>query len=302
MTTPGGLSGASRTGSRSTSLEIALPRGSKLIHFYGIVPISSTGVEGRLPAYGNSYFAVAAPIVKTPEQPVVIARDRDGVIALTVEVAEPRVQAGKIEIHRAPSSHRTSTVEMMGPPVTTIDASLGVRADGKIRWELDDTVPGVNWRSVFYRAVAYGATDRSRGEYGGKSLSSRAVEVVPTTTIPPSLSDIQIEDIAGFPDHRLVSFLTDVTLARTPIGVHTLVVRTVALDASVATRRVAADVLPLFTTTPTPSEQSDSIYRFDPVNPRSGRTYAWVQRDVRAVIVEVMDPKGGTYRLTKEVV
>jgi hypothetical protein len=283
------------------SLEIALPRGSRLIHFYGIVPISSTGVEGTLPASANNYFAVAAPIVKTPEQPIVIARDRGGGVALTVEVAEPRVQAGKIEVYRAPSRHRAATIETMGPPVATVDASLGIRADGLIRWELDDATPGVPWQSTFYRAVAYGETVRDRGEYGGRSLPSRSVEVVPSSALPPSLTDLQVEDLAAHPDHRLVSFVSTATLARTPYGAHAFMVQTIGLDARVATRRMAADELPLFSALPTPGEQPDTIFRFDPTNPRGGRTYAWILRDVQAVVVEVRDPAGRSTQASWEV-
>jgi hypothetical protein len=279
------------------SLEIALPRGSNLIHFYGVVPISSTGVEGTLPASGNSYFAVAAPVVRTPEQPFVTARDQAGSVELTVEVDETRVPVGRIEVYRAPSKHRSATVDMMGPPLATLDASLGVRVGGRIRWELEDPTPGVPWQSVFYRAVAFGATDAVRGEYGGRSLPSRAVEVIPTSPAPPSLSDLQVEDPAGEPNPRLVSFLTDVTLARMPLGVHTFTVQTIGPDGSVATRRVTGDAIGLFTALPTSDDQPDSIFRFDPTNPRAGRTYAWVPREIRAVQVEVMDPYGRTARL-----
>jgi len=285
----------------AASLEIELPRGSNLIHFYGVVPISSTGVEGTLPASGNSYFAVAAPTVRIPEQPFVAARDRGGAVELSVEADETRVLAGRIEIYRAPSKHRSATVDMMGPPLAALDASLGVRAGGKIRWELEDPTPGVPWQSVFYRVAAFGATDAARGEYSGRSLPSRAVEVVPTSPAPPPLSDLQVEDISGEPDQRLVSFLTDVSLARMPLGVHTFTVQTVGLDGSIATRRITGDAMGLFSALPPSAEQPDSIFRFDPANPRAGRTYAWVSRELRGVLIEVMDPYGRTARLSQEV-
>jgi hypothetical protein len=281
------------------SLEVALPRGSKLIHFYGVVPISSTGVEGSLPASGNSYFAVASPVVKTPEVPRVVARDAGGVVSIRVEAPELRVQVGRIEIFRAPSRHRAVSVEDSGPPIASVDASLGVRSGGIIRWEISDPSPGPAWQSVYYRAVAYGVADRTRGEYGGKSLPSPAIEVVPSSPLPPPVSDLTVEDIPEEPDYRLVSFLSDVTLARTPRGVHSFAVQTVELDASVTTRRAVADSLQLVSATlPGPDEQPDSIFRFDPVNPRAGRTYAWVPRDLRGVTVEITDPANRTTRRT----
>jgi hypothetical protein len=285
----------------ANSLEIELPRGSKLIHFYGVIPINAAGVEGTLPVSGNAYFAVAAPLIRIPEIPILIARDRGGVVSLLVEVSEFRVQAERIEIYRAPSRHRAVATEHAGPPVLISDESTGVRSGGSIRWTLEDSDPGAAWQSVFYRAVAYGKSELIRGEYGGVSPSSPAIEVVPGSPLPPPLSDLQIEDVATEPNHRLVSFDTRVTLARTPYGLHVFAVQTIGQDATVVTRRTAADSLPLIgTTLPTPAEQPDSIFRFDSVNPRSGRTYAWVPKHIRAVVVEITDPAGRTTRETLE--
>ena len=281
----------------TNSLEIELPRGSKLIHFYGVVPISSTGVEGSLPSAANEYFAVAAPVGKKPEVPTLIARDEGGTIGLSVQVSETRVRAGQIEIYRAPSRHRATAVEYAGPPIGVFDESLGIREGDSIRWQFSDPSTGPPWQSVFYRAVARGITDRSRGQYGLLSLPSLAVEVVPSRLTPPPLEDLRVEDVASELDHRLVSFQIDITLARSPRGTHALSVQTVALNASVTTRLAAADQLPLISPTlPGPTEQPDSIFRFDPVNPRAGRFYAWVPRELTAVIVEIRDPAGRTSR------
>ena len=287
----------------TNSLEIELPRGSRLIHFYGIVPISSTGVEGSLPSSSNSYFAVAAPMVATPETPRLAGRDLGGLIGLSVEVPETRVKAARIEIYRASSPHRAVSTEMMGPPIAVLNASSGVRSGGSIRWQVEDTTFGPSWKPVFYRAVAYGVTDRSRGEYGGKSFPTRAVEVIPSSTLPPPLEGLAVEDQDSHPDYRLVSFVCDAALERTSLGVHTFAIQTVALDASVATRRITTDALPLISVgLPTPEEQPDTIFRYDPMNPRNGLTYAWVPRDVRVIVVSVTDPAGRTTHATWEVI
>lgn len=284
-------------------LEISLPRGSRLIHFFGIVPISATGVEGQLPTSANAYFAVAAPAVKTPEPPTLIARDRSGTISLSVESPEPRVPVGRVEIYRVPSRHRAVSVEDMGPPIAVLDDTLGIRSDGRVRFQFTDPTPGTAWRSVFYRAIAWGRTTRSDGIYGGRSLASPTIEVTPSSPMEPFVTDLLADELPSQPDHRLVNFVTDVTLARTPLGVHTFAVHIVQLDASIVTRRIAADALPLLGgTLPIPTEQPDTIFRFDPVQPRTGRTYAWVPRDIRAVIVEVMDPVGRSTRVTREFV
>ncbi len=71
------------------------------IHFYAIVPVSVTGVEGGLPSAGNDYIAVAVPDVQIAEPPTLIARDQGGVVSLRVEVAETRVPVSRVEIFRA---------------------------------------------------------------------------------------------------------------------------------------------------------------------------------------------------------
>jgi hypothetical protein len=291
----------------TNSLEVILPRGSRLIYFYGIVPISSTGVEGSLPISANNYVAVATPVVKTPEVPNLVARDVGGVISLSVEVAEIRVPVGHVEIFRAPSRHRAISIEYAGPPIASVDASQGIRSGGFIRWKITDSIPGLAWESVFYRAVSYGVTDRVRGEYGGKSLPSPAIEIVPSSLLPAHLEDLKVEEVSSEPDFRLISFISNVTLARTLRGTHAYNVKTVAQDGSVVIRRVVADTLPLIIgTMPTPIEQPDSIFRYDPVNPRTGRIFAWIPREnitgspIIAVLVEVIDPVGRITRRTKE--
>lgn len=274
-------------------LQVELPRGSKLIHFYGVIPISNTGVEGTLPDSGNSYFAVAVPEVKSPEQPVLIARDGTGAVAISIRVEETRVPAQRVEIYRAPSRDRAVAIEYFGPPIAVIDESVGLRTGRTIQWQLNDPLPGPAWQPLFYRAVAFGPTDRTRGVYGGRSRPSPTVEIVPGSTSPPQITDLQVEDILTEMDHRLVSFMSDVPLARTYRGVHVFTIRTIALDGSISKRSVSTDTLPLISGTfPGLAEQPDSIFRYDATNPRAGRTYAWIPRDVRAVILEVTDPAG----------
>jgi hypothetical protein len=60
--------------------------------------------------------------------------------------------------------------------------------------------------------------------------------------------------------------------------------------------------VPLLTgTLPLPAEQPDSIFRHDAINPRAGRTYAWVPREAIAVVAEIADPAGRTTRETRQV-
>jgi hypothetical protein len=288
----------------TTALPVELERGSRMIHFYAVVSVSATGAEVPLPTEGNDYLAVAAPVARVPEVPKIVARDRGGVVALLVEVPETRVPVGRVEIFRAPSRHRAVMPEHAGPPIAVVGAASGVRAGGVIRFELEDPAPGVAWQSVFYRAVAWAETDTALGIFGGRSEPTRAVEVVVTSAAPPPLADLNLEDVAGVMDHRLVSFRSDATLARTPRGAHVFAVQVVMPDATVATRRAPADTLPLLSGAfpgPAVPPDPDIIFRHDPANPRSGRTYAWVPREATAVIVEVADPGGRTTRQTRTV-
>jgi hypothetical protein len=283
-------------------LRVELPRGSRMIHFYGIVPVSQTGAEGALPSGGNDFLAVASPVVHVPEPPSLVARDRAGVVALQIDVPETRVQVGRIEVFRMPNRSSATMPEHAGPPIAVVDASAGIRSGRTIRFELADPAPGKAWQPAFYRAVAWAASVPSRGIHGGRSPSSVAIEVVPTSAAAPDLADLQVEDVAGVGDHRLASFLSAAPLARTTRGAHVFAVTVVMPDAAVTTRRVTGDSLELLSgPLPGPAEQPDSIFRHDPTDPRNGRTYAWVPLDAVAVRVEVVDPSGRSSRLTRKI-
>jgi hypothetical protein len=277
-----------------TSLRVELPRGSRMIHFYAVVPVSGTGVEGSLPAAGNDYIAVATPVVQIPEPPTVIARDRAGTVSVRVDVSEMRVRVGRVEIFRALDAQHTVMPEHAGPPIAVLDAATaGVRDASGIHLEFTDTTPGKAWQSTFYRVVAWAEANPARGIHAGRSPSSRPVEVVITSNVPPTLTGLALEDNAAFPDHRLFSFATDASLQETPRGVHIFAVHAVMPDGSVVTRRMRGNALPLLAgAMPDPTAQPDSIFRHDATNPNVGRTYAWVPHDIAAVIAEITDPAG----------
>lgn len=283
----------------ATSLRVELPRGSRMIHFYAIVPVSGTGVEGVLPASGNDYIAVASPRLQVPEPPVLIARDREGVVTLRVDVAETRVRVDRVEIFRSPNAQRSIMPEHAGPPIAVAAAVSGTRSNGAIHFELQDAAPGKAWQTAYYRAVAWAEVDAAGGLIGGRSEPSRALPVVVSSALPPALTDVKIEAVTGFDDHRLVSFLSEVTLEASARGVHVFALRIAMPDASVVTRRVAASDLPLLSgSMPDPTAQPDSIFRYDATEPRTGRTYAWVPKEAVAVVVEITDPSGVTTRET----
>lgn len=269
-----------------------------MIHFYAVVPVSGTGVEGSLPAAGNDYIAVATPAAQIPEPPMLIARDRAGTVSIRVDVSEMRVRVGRVEIFRAVDAQRAVMPEHAGPPIAVLDAATsGVRDADGIHFEFVDSTPGKAWQSTFYRAVAWAEANPARGIHAGRSLSSRPVEVVITSNVPPALTALTLEEDGAFPDHRLLSFETDASLQATPRGAHIFAVHVVMPDGSMATRRLRGDALPFLTgTLPDPNAQPDSIFRHDATDPSVGRTYAWVPHGIGAVIVEITDPAGRATR------
>ncbi len=279
----------------ANTYNVVLPKNSKSIHFYGIVPISATGVEGKLSGQANDYFAVAAPVIKTPEIPLLIARFKNEAFQLTVKVDESKVPVSKIEIYRAPTSIRAVQLESMGPPVMTIHESDELRSGNVITWSIQDSFSGSPWQAVYYRAVAYGRTIPERGNYGGKSQPSPAAEVVRISTTPPSLIDLHVETDLDFPTFRLLSFLTNAPLHRTSNGVHQFNLKIYATDMSFTMRSAQANEVKLYSTTfPDPPDEPNTFFRHDPLNPQTGRTFAWIPADWKTVLVEIIDPSGKT--------
>lgn len=280
---------------RSPGLPIELPRGSNLIHFYGVVPISDTGVEGALPADGNGFVAIAAPRIVTPAEPRLVVQDRGGVVSITVEVSEEDAPVDRIEVLRTRRPASAAIPEEMGPPFAVrVTATDGVRLDGIVRFTFDDPTPGPAWRPVFYRCRAIAASDPVNGVIGGASPITRAMTVVPTATTPPPLAGLVVDPPGVDPDHRLVTFTSLVPLLRTNRGAHRFAIQMVGADASVTTRRVEADRVVESATIPTATTSPDAVIRVD----ATGRTCTWVPHDVRAVIVEITDPTGQRTRST----
>lgn len=285
-----------------SSLRVDLPRGSRLIYFYGIVPIGANGVEAPLPAQANSYFAVAASSINTPEVPVLIVRQRNGVISLSVDASENRFPVTRVDVFCTSRKYNAVSAEHMGSPIFTLNEATGVRNGKTISWTVTDGNVYAPWQSVFYRAVAYGKADPLHGEFEGRSLPSGTAELVPMSASLPALVDVQVTDDSNWPAYKLVSFASDVTLAKTSLGAHSFTVKTYDQALQFKSRSISADLLPLIgATLPTPDEQKETVFRYDAANPRAGRNYAWIPNDTSTVIVEVTDPSGKTSRETKKI-
>jgi hypothetical protein len=288
-----------------TELAIELPRGSRLIHFYAVTPVGPTGAEGALPVGGNDYLAVATPALAAPEAPVLSGVANGGRVRLRVRAAGEPVAVGRIEVTRVRGRHLASTLEAGGRPILSATSATAVHDGAALVWELEDPDVPPPWEPLYYRAVAWGAEDRARGVFAGRSGPSSVVEVVVPAADPPTVDDLQV-DSDGSPDGWLVSFHTDAPRFRTVRGVHGAVVTTVAIDAAtptvpvVTTRRGTLDELEVFAEPLPPVTDLPPMFLHEPAPGDPLRVTALVRGTLVRVVAQVDDPAGRTTRATKE--
>lgn len=303
---PAAMTGARRAfrrladGLTAPALAVELPRGSRLIHLYGVVGISGTGVESPLPDEGNAYLAVAMPALLTPQAPMLVARERPGGVRLHVEVAEPTVAVDRVEVLRVRGRHRAGTPEAAGPPILVLTAATGERSGGVVRWVADDPGPLPPWEPLYYRARAWAAADPVRGEVPGRSEPTAAVEAVVAAAGPPVVADLTVEALPGEPGVLLASFAGPVPGARTHRGVHRVTVTVVRPGPVVSTRRAAADALLAHVgALPAAADVGDdAVFLHKPADLATARVWTRVPDDSASVLVEVADPSGRVSRAT----
>ncbi len=104
-----------------------------------------------------------------------------------------------------------------------------------------------------------------------------------------------VETDLDFPTFRLLCFLTNAPLHRTSNGVHQFNLKIYATDMSFTMRSAQANEVKLYSTTfPDPPDEPNTFFRHDPLNPQTGRTFAWIPADWKTVLVEIIDPSGKT--------
>jgi hypothetical protein len=287
-------------------LPVELPRGSRLIHLYGVTATSATGVERSLPTGGNDYLAVATPQLIVPEAPILRVRPSALGIRLEVRVRDEPAAVGRVEITRVGSRHLAGTLEAAADPLVVLDSTSATRDGTTLVWEVDDPSPPQPWVPHFYRAVAWGAEEAVNGVFGGRSAPSAAVEAVAASPDPPDLSDLRV-DPAGAPGDFVVSFRADVPPFRTTYGSHELTVTVVAIDPApqtpptVTTRRVGADVIELVTGPLPDAADAPAMFLHRPDATTPPRVTALVAGDLASVTAQVTDPAGRLSRSTRSV-
>jgi hypothetical protein len=250
-----------------TATQVALPRGTKDLHLFVVLGVSAGGVESAWPVAtdpqcGKRFVAFAAPQTVAPGPPALEVglagdgRTTDFAARVRVKTA-PGARVSKVDLHRVRVPEAAVSADTMGPPVATISGTGGAftvtatppgdassrsgdgvaQALGTITGE--DAVAG-SWKPVFYRAVAWGADDADRGQYGVRSQPSVVRQVVVPPSAPPDLSaPAFVLPVAGSAAVR-VTCSTVAPVTPTTLGPHTLEAEVVATDAAGASSTVVA--------------------------------------------------------------
>lgn len=231
-----------------TSTPVALPRGTKDIHLFIVIGASGGEVESDWPSTSDPlcskrFVAFAAPQTVAPAAPQIeVSRRTITTTTPTSYAAAIRIRrAGEarvrqIDLHRVRVPLAATDVDMMGPAFASVTGTAGgftvdPAGDGSIDLVTgDDTSPG-SWKPVFYRAIAWGADDSDKGQYGVRSAAS----VVRSVVVPPAGDpDLPIPawvlPTSGSANARL-DLVTTVPMDDTVLGPHRLEVEVLAVDA-----------------------------------------------------------------------
>ncbi|MCH7230802.1 hypothetical protein L0U85_08060 [Glycomyces sp. L485] len=274
-------------------LEVELPKGNRLIHFYGISSISDTGIERRLPADANRYLAVAAPVRLEPSVPLLLAR-RDGAsVRLSATVDDEPVAAERIEIGRVRGRVNAGTPEAAGAPELIANRTTATADDGKLHWELTDSDPLPPWEPVYYRAVAVASADASLGQVPGRSHPTPAAEVIVPAPDAPTVTGLTVVPASDGSGGAVATFRTDASPLRTRLGAFTVsvvAVRANAGDTETTVLRGEIGSLPSYTGTPPPDAPELFLHRATAADPY--RVTARIATVPLSVTASATDPLG----------
>lgn len=235
-----------------TATPVTLPRGTKEIHLYLVIGVSGGNVESAWPdpsdpLCSRRFQALAAPVTIAPAAPALevtrVAAGDPATYSAQLRIAcRPGARVGRIDIHRVRVPEAAREVPTMGPPLL----SLTGPANGFTVTPSPSTAPGDDqplgviegtdpvagsWKPVFYRVVAHGVDDPTRGQYGVRSAPSvtRAV-VVPPPGPPDLVSPTAVLPVAGSADVRIES-ATTAPEADTTSGPHRIMAQALLQDA-----------------------------------------------------------------------
>jgi hypothetical protein len=197
------------------SHEVALPRGSKVLHFFTVSAVGGNGQESLWPATKEGYCTVAVPRLATPQPPIIEVKSAVGPeVAVTVELAPP---GGLIELHRIQSDARPTDVDAMGPPIQSRQVPGGQPVMFR-----DSPPPG--WRKLWYAATVRSSNDSEKGIVASRSPASMLASLVLPPVARPELTSLRVNEPRSTATASLASCLVTAPLAATPLGAHRFIV------------------------------------------------------------------------------
>jgi hypothetical protein len=290
----------------TTSFEVALPRGSAVMHLYAVTAMSHNQVESSWPANSKQFIAVATPRLVVPAAPAVEAT------ALPT-AAPPRVRLrlwpgrgpapSRIDIYRTTKEALAASADEMGPRVGS------VTVNGAAELTFDDVVAPTGWRRLGYRAVAWAADDDPAGRVGARSSASAVVSALLPPAEPPTVTDLSTNGVGSTDAECLVSWRSDTPVPPTPLGPHWVVVETTdeVGNSSLARLEGRLDTLPTvadLASLPSADPDHRAIFRFEGVGATT-QYAAWVPRpdpdESFHLTVKLIDPLSRTGRAETEV-
>jgi hypothetical protein len=197
------------------SHEVALPRGSRVIHIYAVTAMTENQVESEWQESSQNYFAVAVPRLGVPSPPTLQATAETDAVPSRVQLnirAGAGIKTSRVELYRTIKEENSKRVDRMGPPFTSFDMT-----GCEIKFT-DHPTPG--WQRIWYRAVVWSADDPLQGIIAARSLPSAAVSVLMPPDALPTISDVRVNEEGSTETEALVSWESNVPLTRSPLGYH----------------------------------------------------------------------------------
>lgn len=277
-----------------TSMQITLPRGTEEIHLFVVLAVSAGQVESAWPGLSDPLrrkrpIAYAAPQVVRPSPPSLeVTRVLDSSALPPRYRASVRIQTspgaavGRVDLHRVRVPDAATELDTMGPPVAQLTGSSGAftvaprTSTEPGESQLIGTITGNDgvegsWKPVYYRAVAWGTDDPTRGQYGGRSEPSAPRSVVVPPADPPQLSTLTyVLPTLGSADARF-DLSTAAPVAPTALGPHRIEVEVITEHpggSSETTFVHPAPVLP-------PDPDANRLELLRTTGPGSGVSGAW---------------------------
>lgn len=288
-----------------TSYEVALPRGSEVLHLYAVTAVSANNVESGWPSRPKAFVAVAAARTQVPRPPILEVGLRDGEAGVPVADVRVRVDTdppvGRVELHRVIGDELAQAVDSMGPRLEPALRPVNGLA------ETVDHAVGRSWQRIWYRAVAWSAGDDLAGVVESRSPPSAAVPILSPPSDPPTVSDLRVNEPGSTDVDVLVSWLPNAPFRMTAFGAHRTVVEAhdadgaqlARLDGRLDTMVRLTDLASL----PGPTAVPQQIHRV--WSGDADRLYAWVTRPAAdmplRIEVKVIDPLGRIGRAVADI-